>query len=164
MLEFFRGGKRKVGCVTLVLACLFTVGWMRSFLKVDMVNSPIGDREFSIASIDGKLDFAVVSELDYIPRLSCSTDELKRIRHLWSNPDGSLRGVDPWSNGHEVIWRWDCFDFHFGASKLTNQYEQDWMVPYWSIVLPLAAISAWLILSKPGAKIEPPTTTDSESE
>lgn len=31
MREFFRGWRRKVGCVALVLACGFATGWMRSY-------------------------------------------------------------------------------------------------------------------------------------
>ncbi len=37
MREFFRGSKRKVGCVTLVLACLSTLGWVRSQSATDVV-------------------------------------------------------------------------------------------------------------------------------
>ena len=30
MMEFFRGWRRKVGVVTLAMACVFMVGWVRS--------------------------------------------------------------------------------------------------------------------------------------
>src|SRR5580698_5128736 len=35
MREFFRGWKRKVGVVTLLMACVLTVGWMRSWTITD---------------------------------------------------------------------------------------------------------------------------------
>jgi hypothetical protein len=38
MREFFRGWRRKVGCVTLLLACMFTTCWVRSLTKWDEVN------------------------------------------------------------------------------------------------------------------------------
>jgi len=35
MAEFFKGWRRKVGCVTLVMACVFTAGWFRSLSHED---------------------------------------------------------------------------------------------------------------------------------
>jgi hypothetical protein len=37
MKEFFRGWRRKVGVVTLVMACLLMCGWVRSRGQVDLV-------------------------------------------------------------------------------------------------------------------------------
>jgi hypothetical protein len=38
MREFFRGWRRKAGCVTLMLACVFTTCWVRSLTKWDEIN------------------------------------------------------------------------------------------------------------------------------
>ena len=35
MREFFRGWKRKLGVVSLVMACVFMAGWVRSSLLTD---------------------------------------------------------------------------------------------------------------------------------
>ena len=37
MGEFFRGWRRKIGCVTLVMAALIMVGWLRSMMRKDIV-------------------------------------------------------------------------------------------------------------------------------
>jgi len=37
MLNFFHGWKRKAGCVTLVMACVFAAWWFRSQHVVDVV-------------------------------------------------------------------------------------------------------------------------------
>ncbi len=37
MGEFFKGRKRKVGVVTLVMACLFMGGWVRSYSNCDSI-------------------------------------------------------------------------------------------------------------------------------
>lgn len=42
MREFFRGWRRKVGCVTLVMACVLTTGWVRSIGQSHAVQFPLG--------------------------------------------------------------------------------------------------------------------------
>lgn len=39
MKEFFKGWRRKVGCVTLAAACLFVAGWVRSTVVDDYVTA-----------------------------------------------------------------------------------------------------------------------------
>lgn len=43
MGEFFRGWRRKVGCLTLVMACLTMGGWIRSLFRTDEVMIWEGD-------------------------------------------------------------------------------------------------------------------------
>jgi len=35
MGDFFKGWRRKAGCVTLVMACTFAAAWVRSFIVED---------------------------------------------------------------------------------------------------------------------------------
>src|SRR5947209_2489025 len=37
MNNFFHGWRRRAGCVTLVMACVFMAGWVRSFKTADLV-------------------------------------------------------------------------------------------------------------------------------
>jgi hypothetical protein len=37
MRDFFKGWRRKVGCVTLVMACAVATGWLRSMLTDDYI-------------------------------------------------------------------------------------------------------------------------------
>lgn len=37
MREFFRGWERKLGALTLMLACVFTAGWVRSLAMTDFL-------------------------------------------------------------------------------------------------------------------------------
>lgn len=51
--EFFKGWRRKAGLVTLAVACLLTVGWMRSLMRIDeIVLASHGDEGFLISSHD----------------------------------------------------------------------------------------------------------------
>gem|GEM_PF-3674764 len=40
MRDFFKGGKRKVGRMSLGLACVFAAGWVRSQISVDVMTLP----------------------------------------------------------------------------------------------------------------------------
>lgn len=52
-------------------------------------------------------------------------------------------------------WRWNCCGFDFGrASDPSNRtlggvQVSLWVIPYWSIVIPLTLFSVYLLLSKP---------------
>lgn len=69
-----------------------------------------------------------------------------------------LDGHDVWQWPF-IDWRWRMLGFghgiDIGGQKSKNNFLFHTLptivtvVPYWSIVLPLTAISAWLLLSKP---------------
>ena len=42
MREFFRGWRRKLGCIALVMAISACAQWWRSYALVDQVQLPIG--------------------------------------------------------------------------------------------------------------------------
>lgn len=52
MGEFFKPWRRKIGCVTLLLACAFTAAWVRCAFAPQMI-------QFSIKSLDS--DFIILS-------------------------------------------------------------------------------------------------------
>lgn len=51
MWSYFKPLRRKFGVMTLVMACLLLVGWMRSFSRHDQLE--VGDRTYR--SVDGAL-------------------------------------------------------------------------------------------------------------
>ena len=84
---------------------------------------------------------------------------------------GFLHSPDPFESNYEVEWQWDWAGFTFGAEQfrpgvMPLHRLEIYAIPYWSIVIPLALLSAYLILWKPrkvgaGQKCEPsvPETT-----
>lgn len=81
MPKFFHGWRRKLGCLTLLLACVFAVGWVRSPFIQDAIHIPCDDGDY----------FCEIGQ--------------QRISFI--------------------------------------------RVPYWSIVIPMTLLSAYLLLSKP---------------
>ena len=54
MRDFFKGWRRKVGCITLVMACLLISGWLRSLQSLEFVEFPSGQNlSLPIVSWDG---------------------------------------------------------------------------------------------------------------
>lgn len=160
MFTFFRSWRRTAGCCTLAIACVFACGWVRSLRVDDFLSATAGRQTielkhyfnlWSLVSADGTLFLGRVwtqssdpAEFDYeqayyrFPRWTTSYDS--------DFPDGDLR----------YVWHF-C---GFGAYERCpdDPYNGGWRVvlPYWSIVLPLTLLSAWLLVSKP-QKAGPPT-------
>jgi hypothetical protein len=151
MREFFRSWRRKVGVVTLGLACVFMVGWVRSLTRTDEIIVP------------GRLLRGSTARY-----LVFSSSRGIGLEKQWSNnvgadyslPEGSYQSY-PHALDHHIGGNRDSGDpifdvrislvgfvFEDGHSK-HNGKARGWYVPYWSIVLHLTLVSAFLLLSKP---------------
>jgi len=138
MGDFFRGWRRKIGCVTLLLACLFATGWIRSQIVADVIMFHCGPRTTGIVysvrnclSLTSRQDGVLHSEVS-IP-----------IWHESSIADFP----DPAVVDH---FEWQCpkcgSSFLVGGEVgLLARFSH---VPYWSIVIPLTLLSAFLLLTK----------------
>lgn len=136
--EYFKGWKRKAGCVTLVVACSLAAGWMRSFTICDYFHLPA---RRDIASATGS--FLLITSAGY---------EGDR-RSVWATVDSKQLSEEM----NSAKWVWQFAGFGRGAIHISYVFSAFiWRIPYWSITLPLTLISAWLLLSKPrSAKQQP---------
>jgi len=159
MGDFFHGWRRKTGCVTLVMACLVTAGWARSFLVTDELTVP------------GRLFPSCKSKI-----LLYSSIRGIEIERQWSdnegadfaNANGALNAYPVTSNdyrkGRSPFDSWGLtidetsslcgFVVEVGHLK-HNGKVLAWVAPYWSLVLPPTLLSAYLILWKPRKRAEP---------
>ena len=143
MREFFRGWRRKIGLLTLVMACVVMVEWIRS-----MTNST----QFSIrtekhACVGIKSANQVFSLFYWrFNDLSMKWDAQEDIEFV-VYPFAEQPGMKNWPDG---IFRWRIGDFGWQASSIgPNHRMVQFIAPNWSIVIPLTLISALLLLSKP---------------
>lgn len=150
MRDFFRGWKRKVGVVTLILAVVLTGEWARNFRFRDLVLIQSGKR--------------TIHEVEF------STNGVSWATQRWDDPD--YFGMRKWfelrtlsyiestyfSPRFAVKWHKSWFGFHFASIGNSPFFVGEQLVctlPYWSIVLPLAILSALLLLSKqPPVKVK----------
>ena len=128
MGEFFKPWRRKIGCVTLLLACVFTAGWIRSRTVADWVllfgNTVV---------VSGGQKFVVVDR----SRI--------RIIHLLA-PERRVQTTLLFP--HQLTSRFG-WGYCTGIGVMTGFDIGMGMLPYWSIVLPLTLISVFLFLTKP---------------
>jgi hypothetical protein len=168
MRQFFRGWKRKVGVVTLVVACLLMVGWVRSLENWESLHLTLLQGKTAVSSVEGRLVICrspVNIHFGMFEWITLSTAS------VFGPGNGSLRPVDASTlfnvhqgNGNEFLWRWQFFGFDCGVivpgsdSTLRIRYI---FVPYWSVVVPLTLLSAYLLFSepRPAKKTETATAT-----
>ncbi|WP_010584280.1 hypothetical protein [Schlesneria paludicola] len=137
MRKFFGGWKRKLGVVTLLLACLFMGGWFRSSVNTDQLTIRVDDHTvYWIISGSHVLGWIQVHSEDAFP------ETVKTRWEPWAK--------SPFSAVYTIWWK-DNGSARTGGSftKSTARPNTHLIIPYPVIVLPLTALSAWLLLSKP---------------
>lgn len=101
-MKYFKPLRRKIGVVTLLLACVFVAAWVRSYDEesANGVEFPFYDDRYNLLLL----------------------------------PEGIVLGkfVLELEENQQVLVLHDFF-----------------VIPHWTIVIPLTLLSAWLLLSKP---------------
>lgn len=134
MLVFFKGWRRKAGCVALAMALAFMAGWLRSQFVFDSFHiRRAGTMNwFGIESKRQTLCFSWVQDN--------SGSEI--TMPFWMTHDPSIRGTD--------LGLTKIGEFAY-LVNLSDEYPRGIILsgPYWSVALPLALLSAYLILWSP---------------
>ena len=155
MQEFFHGWRPKVGCVTLLLASTFAAVWIRSLFFLDMSILARDSAEYRVSSFGGSLSLGRCEVSPPLPLESGTVFSypLVKVPGFGTNSDGIKQQYDPWDQ-QQMEWHVDWAGFHFGVGTSDRgagykNREQTMICPYWSFVIPLTLLSAWLILSNP---------------
>lgn len=123
MSRVFSGWKRKTGGVTLILACIVMLCWMRTYFFLDILSFRVSQRIQTLYSNNERLYWMGVSRLE-------ETDGTWQYQYLRIG------------NGTKV-------SISTSQSKTpTTDSFQTWIIPYWMIVMPLCAISGLLLPTK----------------
>jgi hypothetical protein len=142
MGEFFKGWRRKVAVMTLVLACVFTAGWVRSLAISDHFDYRTDATHIHFVSSDcGRLSYMRSHEMT-----------LSHVHYANFHFTGAPRAEPPWSHSNgDIKWHWQWYVIELGSVwfKQSGQLMGFWSVPYWPIVILLTLVSAWLLLSNP---------------
>lgn len=144
MGDYFNPLRRKIGVVTLVMACVLAAGWVRSCVYIDYLSGRVrpGDKQIDhLVSLNQQIGYMV------------SSSDLLQLKYprcvLRSWRLNALHG--PFIGGN-VNWWWNSNGFRVIDVKnetTGNILYRGLAIPYWSIVLPMALLSAWLLLNKP---------------
>jgi hypothetical protein len=141
MPTYFHGWRRKIGVLTLVMACVLIAGWIRSFLQEDVWVMIKGDATVGIIiSNDGSLCWSQADD-PAIP------DVALRFEYVNFNPFPDPKGFD--EKDIQWIWRFAGCGFGKRFNEIYASSLQCCEIAYMPIVIPLTLLSAWLLLSKP---------------
>lgn len=151
MREFFKGWRRKVGCIALVLATAAATIWCRSVTvrdQLDLVRNdgldPVSGMTMrQLTSVSGILSWETIHHFEdfldsAIPESGWSSQPAKE-----SDRNG-YGGLCQWRFG------WGGFEIAEGTFGRARVWR--WAFPYWLIAVPLTLASAYLILWKPRRK------------
>jgi hypothetical protein len=142
MREFFRGWRRKFGVMTLVMACLFGLEWLRGQSTVDLIQFTTGNRTWQEwAFSDGIIRYWAIKAEDVPKETIPNVIRWKSYDLFWGMFD---------KHGDQQLLRW--------LENRHKPYEgpiRDWKIPcslfirFWTIIIPLLLLSVFLLFSKP---------------
>ena len=148
MGEFFHGWRRKVGAVTLILALVFTAGWIRSFSEVDQIEF-LKDAQMlhAVYSCPAGIGWTTCREIRVVPKFTIGIGKFNSRTFHSNNRNGAYPfgwNAKPW----ESDW--------LGFRKISVYIEKGttlealkiWIVAYASIVIPLTLLSGFLLFGK----------------
>jgi hypothetical protein len=130
MRDFFKGWRRKAGCVTLVMALAMVALWSRSYLTNDIGMLAVGDWQHEFSSIDGEILWRCWRPVGIRP-----ADGYERI------PVNALQRV---ASVKGVHW----------LSRFDNSDTR--RIAYWSLILPPTILAAVLLLWPRRKRLAPP--------
>ena len=142
MRELFRGWRRKFGVLTLVVALLFTLGWVRSTTIMDNIEIHIGDSTIFVQSMDQSICWLTGFK---DTQLTNRTRFPRWGTHKWRSVYDAFHPTSP---PHPDFEWGGCGFYVFRATNHLNQRITARVVPYWFLVLPLTALSTWLLLKR----------------
>jgi hypothetical protein len=147
MLEFFRRWRKMMGCMTLSMACIMMVGWVRSFTSADTLGWNLGSFGLFTGSVESMaLTFGGITDLPF----------------EWSFPTFTSAEFESFDNEcKEVEWRIGFAGLRFGTNRHSSPELRSAFVVachYLWIEATLILLSVCLLLSKPKPKPRPTTS------
>ena len=175
MNGFFKPLRRKFGVVTLLVACVFMASWVRSALYEDVAKIRrsekkaflIGSTKYGIVLsamrvIDENFKWPATSKFvwkSHIPQQKFTAKGMMLGWSLCQLFEDFEYGTDedPAQMKKLITWNWSYGGFHISQATFPPRiFVVTWIFPHWSIVISLALLSAYFLLSKPRSKSSSP--------
>jgi hypothetical protein len=143
MHAFFKGWRRKLGYVALVMALAVMGGWLRSFRNNDEVNIWSGERQVDSFN-SSPMGVSWIAKRDLPPSIPMLSGRFGWI--AFQSYSNDICDPFRWSTASSHT-QW-C-GFHFAEATINPPDRGKlglWIMPYWSLALPPTLLSAYLIL------------------
>jgi hypothetical protein len=155
MGEIFKGWRRTTGVLTLLAACVFMGGWVRSGWIADGIWYPTDTSSYFVDSLHGVIRLYIATPDKSTPvfrgrRFTFSSENARSAPFAKFNDKGEPMPFDPWEK-LDVIRRLDWLGINIGTAnfKESNSKVEMCVIHYWSIVIPMTLMSLWFLLSRP---------------
>lgn len=153
MKIFFKGRRRFLGSTLLVLACAVSSAWIRSISIQDTFTISLRPgSQHRLVSVSQHLVVAAFTIRVPNPNGSNANDfwTSRRIDFTgWLFASPEITPIYFGFHGHSFWSSRQVMDIGPVCVTVTETH-----IPYWSFTVPLALISAWLLLGKPRSSIE----------
>lgn len=130
MGDFFKPWKRKVGLVTLLLACVFAAAWTRSLFVEDFLGN--GWRSWN-----GAIEQVFYTSSAGLLVITVHDENGARTEIVDHPAPPSVNNATAPASLPSA-----------GTIGTAGSEEIQWWFPYWAITIPLTIISMWLLLSR----------------
>ena len=151
MWDFFRGWRRKIGSITLLMACALTLIWLRSDVirdEIDLCPSfywPQLPWYGEIVSLKGSLGWHRYEMEPGLGGIGASFPvalHTYKVKHYFAC---SPKIEDT------LVWhrKWGGFGYGAGKTHLKGMSAQVWIIPFWSVIFPLTLTASFLFVSRP---------------
>ena len=154
MLAYFNSWRRQLGVVTLLTACIFMAGWLLTVRNPNRFDFVWREGNSKALRFGTRRSQIIIDSIDSQSSLFLNSGINQSVAVWKDRATGTLNYPDQADN--EIHWTHRFVGFDFGSCSQQEPFEFDfktWRFPYWSIVIPLAFLSTWLLLSKPRSTI-----------
>jgi hypothetical protein len=135
MVEFFKGWRRKAGCLCLLMALPLAGAWVRSTTTDDAIRFPAFRRQHLVWSARGRISWCAWELLE-------SSRTKWESQPLWYPPIGESGSFDG------SLYR-DFPHLDYLIDKAFAHEFCEWQMSYWTFVWPLTALSIALLFWRP---------------
>lgn len=148
MGQYFRGWGRKAGLAALLIACIVTVLWLCTLRGEYCYHYVWRTSDTAAIRVGIKKSQLVLDSISAGRPLFVSSGVNQAIA-VWKDP--VTRTLNYPSQGDtEIEWTHQFGGFGFGKYLQDEPFAfhfKTWRIPYWSVVMPLSVISAWLLFT-----------------
>ena len=148
MGQYFQPLRRRFGVITLLMACLFAAGWVRSFSINDSIALSNGDHSYHlIRTSPNWIGWTL------IPCTKASIPAAIRRQYGWySTSVSSVPLSDIYTPFGMIYFQLEPVGngFNYVQTATVNPHL---IVPYFILVVPPMLLSAWLLLGKPATNV-----------
>lgn len=168
MADFFKPLRRKIGVVTLLMACVFLASWVRSLSMIDWITVGTWNSFWRLTIEDGVIELSRYRNVSGDPPQYRGTRS-KGGRNSWNSESIVTPGGEKSLNGSwqgnlaTATTRTDFIGFTYATRRwITPTFVMDLsflVFPHRYVAISLTLLSAWLLLSKPRKPKPLPTQT-----